>query len=111
MLQFDREALDLGAIEWGEAVADLKRFRALVPPDRGGLGRAPVGAASAVEGVARGCGAAGVGAPIDRQEGSWAGAAYVFEAPGAACRGNVNGDGAVDLADLLAVLAAFGTTC
>jgi len=48
-----------------------------------------------------------VGTPDDDDNGSSSGSAYVFDM-GSACPADVTGDGVVDTADLLAVLAAWG---
>ena len=53
-----------------------------------------------------------VGAPRDDEAGTDSGAVYVFRRgwpSGPACPGDLNGDGAVDVTDLLAVLAAWGS--
>ena len=53
-----------------------------------------------------GSGIAIVGAYLDDDNGNLSGAAYLFDA---GCRADLNEDGAVDAADLLALLSAWGT--
>ncbi|MFI4853378.1 MAG: FG-GAP repeat protein [Phycisphaerales bacterium JB065] len=53
-----------------------------------------------------------IGARLDDDAGTDSGSAYYFNIlPGEPCPGDTNADGATDLADLNAVLAAFGQVC